>query len=194
RDGSIAPLLRGLVNAPARREAAVESLAPRLAGLSEAERLDVVLELVRAEAAVALGHASGRDVLPERTFKEAGLDSLGGVELRNRLAAAIGAKLPATAIFDHPTPHALAEFVAARFAASDPGPAPAMIEIDRIEDLLAAAADEERLRALGRLRALLDREAIDGEGRDRAANGQQDLDEASDEEMIRIIEDEFGAV
>ena len=43
---------------------------------------------------------------------EAGLDSLGAVELRNTLAARFTKDLPATFIFDYPTADALAAYLA----------------------------------------------------------------------------------
>ncbi|MFF8775226.1 beta-ketoacyl synthase N-terminal-like domain-containing protein, partial [Kitasatospora sp. NPDC015120] len=68
-----------------------------------------LLELVRAQAAVVLGHPTPHGLDSRRTFKDLGLDSLGAVELRDRLAAATGLDLPASAVYDHPTPQALAE-------------------------------------------------------------------------------------
>lgn len=66
------------------------------------------LALVRATAAVILGHPGPASVDPDTTFKDLGFDSLGAVEFRDRLAAASGAHLPASLTFDHPTPRAVA--------------------------------------------------------------------------------------
>ena len=106
--GALQPVFRGLVRAPRRRAAATGSLAAKLAAAGEAEREELVLELVRGEVAAVLGHASGRDVDPARAFQELGLDSVGAVELRNRLGALTGLRLPATVVFDHPSTNALA--------------------------------------------------------------------------------------
>ncbi|WP_449224302.1 SDR family NAD(P)-dependent oxidoreductase [Amycolatopsis pigmentata] len=75
------------------------------------------LDMVRVHAALVLGYASPGAVQPEQTFHEAGFDSLSAVELRNRLERATGVALSATAVFDYPTPAALAAFLDRELAA-----------------------------------------------------------------------------
>ncbi|HEV3290933.1 MAG TPA: SDR family NAD(P)-dependent oxidoreductase, partial [Streptosporangiaceae bacterium] len=87
------------------------ALAQQLAGLAEAEQLRVLTGVVRAEAAVVLGHLSAESVEEGRAFSELGFDSLTAVELRNRLNAVAGLRLPATLLFDYPTPLAVAQFM-----------------------------------------------------------------------------------
>ncbi|MGW1402888.1 SDR family NAD(P)-dependent oxidoreductase, partial [Streptomyces sp. NPDC002405] len=112
----IPALLRGLIRTPVRRAAATRAaegadagLVQRLAGLDREQRHEVLLDLVRASAALVLGHAAGSDIDADRAFRDLGFDSLTAVELRNRLRTATGLRLSATMVFDHPTLSALAD-------------------------------------------------------------------------------------
>ncbi|WP_183091493.1 type I polyketide synthase [Streptomyces radicis] len=132
RPDGIPPMLRGLVRAPARRHAAAATaggpggaLADQLAGRPDNERARIVLDLVRAQIATVLGHESANAIDPRRAFTELGFDSLAAVELRNALTTATGLRLTSTLIFDHPTPHALADHVLDKVGGAAPAAAPA---------------------------------------------------------------------
>ncbi|HEY7147797.1 MAG TPA: SDR family NAD(P)-dependent oxidoreductase, partial [Streptosporangiaceae bacterium] len=103
------------------------ALGQQLAGLSPGEQDRVLMALVRAEAAVVLGHPSAEAVEVSRAFSELGFDSLTAVELRNRLSAATGLRLPATLLFDYPRTAAVAAFLRSQLAgerAADPAARP----------------------------------------------------------------------
>jgi len=144
-------LLSGLVRRPRPRLAAADTpvagtFLDRLAVLTRPEAHRMLLDLVRGHAAAVLGHASPEQIQPGRPFKDAGFDSLTGVELRNRLASATGVRLPAALVFDHPTPEALARYLGARTAersggrpagADAAGPSAVMAQLDRLEALIS---------------------------------------------------------
>ncbi|MFE7562077.1 SDR family NAD(P)-dependent oxidoreductase, partial [Kitasatospora sp. NPDC057500] len=101
------PVLRAL--ARARKPARTTGLAGELGPLPEARQREILLDLVSTHASAVLGRSDG--IGGDLAFKDLGFDSLTGVELRNRLSTAVGTRLSATMIFDHPTPARLAEYL-----------------------------------------------------------------------------------
>jgi acyl transferase domain-containing protein/acyl carrier protein len=108
--GMLPTILSGLVKLP-RTESGDGALRQRLQGLGEEQRAAAVLDLVREQAAVVLGHQSAADVDPELVLQELGLDSLGTVELRNRIAAATGVQVSILVLSDHPTLSGVGDYV-----------------------------------------------------------------------------------
>ncbi|MGW2788154.1 type I polyketide synthase, partial [Streptomyces populi] len=127
RAGALPPVYGGLVRLSARRAAKAgaggSALAAELAQLPAEQRKQKLAETVAAHVAAVLGHTSGDALSVEKSFKELGFDSLTGVDLRNRLGEATGLRLPATLVFDHPTPAAVAAFVQERLLGSGAAPA-----------------------------------------------------------------------
>ncbi|MFI6341417.1 KR domain-containing protein, partial [Streptomyces sp. NPDC050535] len=87
------------------------SLVDSLRNVPEAEQNRLLLRLVCGQAATVLGHSSAENIGPLQSFQEVGFDSLAAVNLRNSLHVATGLRLPATLVFDHPTPEALVGFL-----------------------------------------------------------------------------------
>ncbi|MEV0598848.1 type I polyketide synthase [Streptomyces sp. NPDC050315] len=123
--GEVPELFRALVRRPIRRTAAngrsavagtASALEQRIAGLTAEESDALFLELVRTQAAAILGHAGPEAIAPDQAFGELGFDSLSAVEFRNGLSEAVGKRLPATLVFDYPTPTALARELARELA------------------------------------------------------------------------------
>ncbi|MDS1272679.1 SDR family NAD(P)-dependent oxidoreductase, partial [Lipingzhangella sp. LS1_29] len=94
----------------------------RLVAMSPGEQHRFVTDLVRNHTAQVLGHASPGSIRLDRPFRDMGFDSLTAVELRNRLGAALGLRLPATLTFDHPTPAAVRELILSQLLGDDAPP------------------------------------------------------------------------
>ncbi|MFH9045089.1 acyl carrier protein, partial [Streptomyces sp. NPDC017966] len=184
------PLLRGLVRAPARvADSGTAALAQRLAGAPEAERERIVLELVQAQVAGVLGHASAASVDPERAFKELGFDSLSAVELRNRLSQVTGVRLAATVVFDHPSPAAVARHLLPELM-PDSAARPRS-EQDEIRALLTSIPID-RLRKAGlldTLRELADNDPPEAVAEDGDAASFDDMDA---EALIRMAQEDLA--
>ncbi|MCL2733419.1 MAG: SDR family NAD(P)-dependent oxidoreductase, partial [Actinomycetia bacterium] len=175
--------------------AAGTELAARLAALPENDQLKQVLDLVRDQAATVLQHADNSSVRAGRTFKDLGFDSLTAVELRNRLTTATGLKLPASLVFDHPTPTALAQHLRTRLtsgtaaAATRPagGSGSVLDDLDALAGTVATlpADGEETAEVVGRLEELL------WQVRQRRG-GHDEIESATAEEMFDLLDRELG--
>ncbi|WP_305729345.1 type I polyketide synthase, partial [Streptomyces sp. MUSC 14] len=133
----VPPLLRGLVRLPRAGHRDTGAAAPSrltLAATNEADQLETLLKIVRAEAATVLGNGAVDAIGIDRTFRELGFDSLAGMELRNRLNTATGLRLPATTIFDYPTPTGLAGYLRERLVPATAGPAAGFTTVGADDD------------------------------------------------------------
>jgi NADPH:quinone reductase-like Zn-dependent oxidoreductase/acyl carrier protein len=180
-------MLRGLVrtSTPRTRDGAGGSLAQRLAGVPESERERETLKIVRAEAATVLGRLSPEAVEIQRTFKELGFDSLAAVELRNRLNTITGRRLPATLVFDYPTPATLAGYLLSEAFPDGGGDAdrpPGEADIRRT----LASIPLARLRESGLMDALLGLARSNGEAQLAAVGDREsEIDSMDVENLIR---------
>jgi acyl transferase domain-containing protein len=117
--GMLAPVLSGLVPAAVGGEREAGSLRTRLDAVPEDRREALVVDLVCSHAAAILGYDSPAEIGPELILQELGFDSLGVVELRNRLTASTGLPVPILALVDHPTPAGIGKYLLAQLNQAD---------------------------------------------------------------------------
>ncbi|WTX00233.1 SDR family NAD(P)-dependent oxidoreductase [Streptomycetaceae bacterium NBC_01309] len=214
RSGILPALLRGIVPAAPRASAAAAqgdhgaALLRDLAPLAGAERSAYLQRLVRGHVADVLGLPGPGAVEAEREFADAGFDSLTAVELRNRLDAATGLRLPPTLVFDYPNPGALAAHLDERLRPDTPEDSSVFRELERLEAALTdgPVAEERRGGLVRRLQSLAWRlengtgtrpgAPAPGTAAERAdrPDGRQPaaLDAATDDEMFALIDKELG--
>ncbi|MFD7342675.1 beta-ketoacyl reductase, partial [Streptomyces violascens] len=193
------PLLRGLAPATRRRTATATdagaaqsgpTLTQRLAALGREEQEQALTDLVRAQVADVLGHSNGHGVEAARAFKDLGFDSLTAVELRNQLHGSTGLRLPATLVYDHPTPAALAAHLHEQLADQLSPVGPLLTELDGLKAGIRAVgpdggAQEEIVVRLQELLTI----ATTALGAQDAVADHDDLDAASDEELFALIDE-----
>jgi rifamycin polyketide synthase module 7/8 len=196
--GDVPHVLRGLIRAG--RQSAREAsggdggLARQLAGLGAAEQEALLVDLVRGKAATVLGHTGPGGVPAELAFKDAGFDSLTSVELRNRLREGTGLKLPATLVFDYPTPLVLARHLRDELGTGDDALSRVHAKLEDVEALISGLRLDESTRSAVtlRLQGLVARcngvlEQAEG------ATVADQLESASADEVLDLI-DELGLV
>ncbi|MER6807378.1 SDR family NAD(P)-dependent oxidoreductase [Streptomyces sp. NPDC000678] len=196
----VPPMLRGLVRVPRRRtavprgpEAVEQPLADRLAAMRPEDRRPLLLDVVRTQVAAVLGHDGPRDIEPERGFTELGVDSLTALELRNGLAARAGIRLPATLVFDHPTPAAVADMLLEELVVRTEQ-TPLAAEFSAIEAALSRTRPgEEGFEAIvARLRDLSARWATAGAASGGGARtDNDDIEAATADELFDILDGEL---
>ncbi|WP_166020642.1 SDR family NAD(P)-dependent oxidoreductase, partial [Streptomyces chilikensis] len=167
-------------------------LVQRLAGLTEQEQENVLVELIRECVSAVLGFSGNEAVPVRKAFREMGFDSVTAVELRNRLSSRTGLKLPVTTAFDYPTSKTLAAFMRDRLLQDGEAVATAALEeLDRIETAMAsvAADDVGRTRVLLRMKAMV---AAWQESHGDAPASAAEIDSASDDEMFQLLGEKFG--
>ncbi|MFF7125260.1 SDR family NAD(P)-dependent oxidoreductase, partial [Streptomyces sp. NPDC008240] len=206
--GEVPALLRGLIRTPVRRGATVGDtvggLVERLTALPETERHEALVAEVRGQAAAVLGHARAAEVDPERSFQDLGFDSLTAIELRNRLSALAGVRLPATLVFDHPTTAELADHLYAQLdlapSAGETAGAALLAELAGLERAFGRAEVSEEVfeQIAGRLDVLREKwsslRATSRGGGGEAGSGEDafDFDGASDEEVFDLLDKQLG--
>ncbi|MGO1050362.1 SDR family NAD(P)-dependent oxidoreductase [Crossiella sp. CA198] len=191
--GQVPPLLRALVRTPDQRGAIGDPAADFLAKLAEApvtQRHEVVVDLVRDQAAAVLGHADPSAVARDRRFQELGFDSLTTVELRNRLGAALGRRLPVSLLFDHPTPEVLADYLLPLLAPAETDPATEVLrQLDKLGAELAALATDDGIRQ--QISGKLDLLLAGWSAKSGSDNGEVDFAAATDEELFDLLDNEW---
>ncbi|MFF4560332.1 beta-ketoacyl synthase N-terminal-like domain-containing protein, partial [Streptomyces sp. NPDC001435] len=96
---------------------AITEVVPQDDRLAVAGVTEFLRDLIYREVASTVGD----EVFDrQRPFKDLGLDSARAVALRNRLASLTGLNLSVSALFDHPTPSALADFLCSQVAGETP--------------------------------------------------------------------------
>ncbi|MFI8932616.1 type I polyketide synthase [Streptomyces sp. NPDC053474] len=198
-DGTLPPMLRGLVRAPVRRATAAPAAATTafvdvIAGQSAVEREQTVLDLVCAQVAAVLGHSAATHIDPGRGLQDLGFDSLTSVELRNRLTTATGLRLPSTLVFDHRSAAAITRHILTLLPRTEPEPETGVLDqLDQLETSLLALADDGTATKVDlRLRALLAKwsDARAGDA-DDDTDIESDVSAATDDELFGYLDNEL---
>ncbi|MFP1882393.1 SDR family NAD(P)-dependent oxidoreductase [Lonsdalea quercina] len=194
RSGTLHPLLERLAGLSATRRSRATAEGPdlrkELAALDSGARLKYLQSAIAKNIAAILGQEDSTHIALDVSFKESGLDSLLALELRNRLTAASGLRLPATLTYDYPTPEALADYLSEQL----------LPEVGDAPTVETAADDDARIREainaipIARLRSsdLLD--ALLRLARDDEPPAEHGHPDSADEDITSASIDELVAM
>ncbi|MFG1892381.1 beta-ketoacyl synthase N-terminal-like domain-containing protein, partial [Micromonospora sp. NPDC049051] len=119
---------RPVVAAEVDAEATRAALTERLLAVPEADRLGLLRDVVRAATGEVLRDQAPATIDGGTPFRQLGFDSLTAVQLRGRLCAATGLNLPASLVFDYPTPDIVAGHLLDALGLGAAGTRPAAVE------------------------------------------------------------------
>ncbi|MYR53840.1 hypothetical protein GTY83_32780 [Streptomyces sp. SID4928] len=175
-----------------------QSLRGRLAGLNADDQYAELLAIVQREAAKVLELRDPEAVAEQSAFRELGFDSVMAVEVRNRLRRLSGRQLPATLVFDHPTPGAVVTYLrGAMFPDGAEAVTSPLAQIERLEKSLLSGDrpdSREKARITLRLQSLLETWRGDGDEQreGREDSGAQPFESATPDEVFDFIDKELG--
>jgi acyl carrier protein len=196
RAATVPPLLRDL--APKVRRPDPPDLRALLATTPEPARRTTLIDQISRHVAVVLGHPEPDAVHGAMDLRDLGVDSLAALELRNRLTAVTGLRLPASLAFDHPSIPRLADFLLRRLAPPRAdGTGAALAGIARLSAALSDIDTADTVGAATRDRITVLLSALLAQWQDQV--GIPELDEvrraieaADERELFALIDAELG--
>ena len=142
-----------------------------LRALPARKRRGALRDAIREVAARVLDVDDPSRIEPGQPLHDMGLDSLMAVELRNLLGKSVGAELPATLLFEHPSVSSLVEFLMERHFADAGAPQAQPVTQATSDDEPRAAGDADRP-----IVSTADADAADADNSDADNSDADDMD------------------
>jgi len=171
------------------------ALRQRITSMTPAEQHTTILEIVQREIAAELDYPTPDTIHPQRAFHDFGVDSLTAVKIRNRITTQTSLTLPTSLLFDYPTPQLLAAHLRERLREGEARDSSVLQELDKLEELLAAAASSSTTRAMITMRLSNFLSELKGLQRvvpDASPEVDEEIGAATNDEIFELIKNEFG--